>query len=320
MPRWSRFLIGAVSSALVAAILTYGTYGLGFWAGGHRSLRDYLLEALSLLPVVIGLVAARWRSPRQNGNPLMAGVTGAAIGLVYCYLSTRVMFWFAFRRWGGFGHSVFLYPISWDQDIEAVSCGIVIGACGMLLAVAPRSFRAHLAVLLLVLIGFFAPMLIFNVVTQNQELTVAVVTPQHNRLTSQALPEVKEMLRVRPIEVGSVITRVQLLKDANIAGNYEVVDLYRQGQGKQVLAVVVISQPVTQRTDLPEPRGVDVIYFQESSKWRTIPSQVPTLDPTNLRTFLRSIIIWPPEPDDRSLGQVMLDDASGSGSGFLIPQ
>lgn len=247
-------------------------------------------------------------------------MTGAAIGFAYCYLATRITFWFAFRRWGGFGHSVFLYPISWDLDIEALACGIVIGACGMLMAISPRRFTVLFAVLMLVLIGIFAPTLVFNLVTQNQELTVAVAVPHDTSATSQALPEVKEMLQVRHIDVGSVTHRVeQSLRDAGIEGHYEVVDLYRQGQGKPVLVIVVIREPVAQRTDLPEPRGVDAIYVQETSKWRTIPPQVPALDPSSVRTFLRSIIIWPPEREEKNLGMVMIDDASGSGSPFVIP-
>lgn len=321
MPRLSRFAVAAIASAVIAIILTYGSYALGFWAGGHRGIRDYLLKSLVLLPILIGLVAARWPSPRLKQNPLVAGMVGAVIGFIYSYLATRIMFWLAFKRWGGFGHSVFLYPIGWDQDIEALTCGIVIGAGAMLLAIAPRSTSVLSAILILLLIGVFAPALAFNLITQNQELTVAVVTPQNTPSASQVLPEVKSMLKVRPIDVRSVTNRVQqLLRDAGIAGNYGVVDLYRQGEGKQVLVIIVISQPVTERTDLPEPRGTDAIYVQERGAWKTIPPQFPTLDATSVRTFGRTIIIWPPQSEDKSLGLVMIGDATGVGSPFRIPR
>jgi len=320
MPRLSRFAVAVIASAAIAIILTHGSYALGFWAGGHRGIRDYLLKSLVMLPILIGLLAATWPSRRLKRSPLVAGMVGAVIGLTYSYLATRVMFWLAFKRWGGFGHSVFLYPIGWDQDIEAAACGIVIGAGAMLLAIAPRSPTVLSAILILLLIGVFAPSIAFNLITQNQELTVAVVTPRNTPSASQVLPEVNSMLRVRPIDVRSMTSRVQqLLRNSGIAGNYGVVDLYRQGEGKQVLVIIVISEPVTQRTDLPEPRGTDVIYVQERGAWKTVPQQFPALDTSSVRTFFRTIIIWPPRPGDKSLGLVMIADATGVGSPFWIP-
>ena len=186
---------------------------------------------------------------------------------------------------------------------------------------APHSLTVLSAVLFLLLIGVFTPALAFNLITRNQELTVAVVTPQNTPAASQALPEVKSMIKVRPIDVSSATNRVQRsLRDVGIAGDYEVLDPYRQGQGKHVLVIIVIGVPVTQRTDLPEPCGTDVIYVQERGRWKTIPAQFPTLDASSVRTFLRGIIIWPPQSEDKSLGQVWIDDASGAGSPFWIPR
>jgi hypothetical protein len=87
------------------------------------------------------------------------------------------MFWIDFRRWGGFGHSVFLSPIGWDLDLEALVCGIVIGACAMLLAIGSGSRIVLLAVAILIIVGVFAPTPAFDLITHHQELTVAVVTP-----------------------------------------------------------------------------------------------------------------------------------------------
>jgi hypothetical protein len=52
------------------------------------------------------------------------------------------------------------------------------------------------------------------------------------------------------------------LREAGIEDKYQVVDLCRQGQGKQVLAIMVVDEPVSGLTHLPEPCGVDVIYLQ----------------------------------------------------------
>jgi hypothetical protein len=86
--------------------------------------------------------------------------------------------------------------------------------------------------------------------------------------------------------------------------------LYRQGHGKQVLAIIVIGGGlVTEAADLPEPRGADVIYLQEPGGWKRIPSQVPTLD--------RHIRI-PKDPDGKSCHQIEFTDASGMGTGVFV--
>lgn len=102
---------------------------------------------------------------------------------------------------------------------------------------------------------------------------------------------------------------MQLLRDAGINGNYQVAQLYRQGHGKQVVAIIVIGGLITKAANLPEPHGADVIYLQEPAGWKRIPSQVPTLD--------RGIYIYP-DPDGRSCHQIHLQDASGVGSVLFV--
>ena len=105
---------------------------------------------------------------------------------------------------------------------------------------------------------------------------------------------------------------LQSVRVAGIEGTYRVIHPYRQGRGKQVLAIIVMDGPVSVRTDLPEPRGADVIYLQGPDGWKTIPAQV--------RTVNRAILISPPRPEDDDLGHDLIFDASGSGSGFSIPR
>jgi len=73
MPRLSRFVITTIASAVVTIILTYGSYALGLWAGGHRSIRDYLLKSLVLLPVLIGLLAAWMAVTETETKPAGGG-------------------------------------------------------------------------------------------------------------------------------------------------------------------------------------------------------------------------------------------------------
>jgi len=107
-----------------------------------------------------------------------------------------------------------------------------------------------------------------------------------------------------------VTTRVlHSLHEARVSGKYQVVGLYRQGHGKQVLAIIVFNQPLVTEIDLYEPRGADVIYVQESDGWRRIPSRGPTLD--------RSISLRPPVGGDE-FAFLMIHDADGEGHGFGV--
>lgn len=57
MARLSRFAIAATISTAIILLLTFGTYSLHLWAGGHLSVRDFILRSFVLLPVVVGLAA-----------------------------------------------------------------------------------------------------------------------------------------------------------------------------------------------------------------------------------------------------------------------
>jgi hypothetical protein len=233
-------------------------------------------------------------------------MAGAAVGLTYGYLAVRVGLWMIFRSWGSPGHSVFL-EIFWSLDIEMMACSAVAGACAMLLTTTSRTRNVLLTVALFVIGGLLIPGPVFDLVTHNQEFTVAVVTPQNHGPRS---PEVEEAGPVRSIDASAVSSRVmQLLRNAGIDGNYQVAQLYRQGHGKKVLAIIVIGSLVTKAVDLPEPHGTDVIYLQEPGGWKRIPSQVPTLG--------RDIYIAP-DQDGRSCHQIDFTDASGLGTVVFV--
>lgn len=126
------------------------------------------------------------------------------------------------------------------------------------------------------------------------------------------MPDVRERIDIPHIDVGSVTTHVlRSLDEAGIRGKYQVVDLYRQGHGKRVLAVVVISVPVASSVELREP-STDVIYLQTPGGWKKIPSQVRTLN--------RHILIRPPDAGDNDLGSFRTRDVSGGGTVFGVPR
>jgi hypothetical protein len=311
MARLSRFAVAAITAIAVSLLLTYGTYAIRLLAGGPLT-RRYIVWSSFLLPIFLGCFAAVWPAPNLKRGALAAGSAGAAIGLAYIYVATRLLFWVVFKHWGGFGHSIWFSPVttSGDLDLEAFTFAIASGICAMLLGVTARSRRVLLAAAMVVVIAAIAPGSAYNLITHNQEFTVAVVTPQGT--AAPTLPDVTERIDVPRIDVGKVTSHVlRSLGEAGITGKYQVVELYRQGHGKRVLAIVVISEPVASAVKLPEPSGADVIYVQGHDRWRTVPSQVRTLD--------RYIEIRP-DAGDKWLASLMIQDAGASGTGFAIPR
>jgi hypothetical protein len=312
MARLSRFAVAAIAAIAVGLVLTYGTYAIRLLAGGPLT-RRYIIWSSFLLPIFLGLFAAVWPAPKLKRSALAAGSAGAAIGLAYIYVATRLLFWVVFKRWGGFGHSIFFSPMTtnWDLDLEAFTFAIASGACAMLLAITARSRRVLLAAASIVVITGIVPGSAYNLITHNQEFTIAVVTPQG--AAAPSLPDVRERVDIRRIDVANVTSQVlRSLGEAGVSGKYQVTELYRQGHGKRVLGIVVISGPVASSVKLPEPSGADVIYVQGPDGWRTIPSQVQTLD--------RYIEISPPSPGDNDLGSVRTQDVGGMGTIFELPR
>jgi len=113
-----------------------------------------------------------------------------------------------------------------------------------------------------------------------------------------------------PVDVASVTSHVLgLLRDEGIAGHYQVSNLWRDGHGKQALAIMVFNQPVVCRVELQQPRGSDVIYLQQPDGWKKIPSQVPTVD--------RPLRVDPPLSEDE-FGFLHVIGVGGFGTIFVI--
>jgi hypothetical protein len=306
MARLLRFIIAAVTSAAVILLLTFGTYALHLWVGGQLSVRDFILRSFVLLPIILGFVAALWPSPNLNRSPLAAGATGAAVGLVYGYMAPRVLY--GVNLWRIFGHLPRLVSIEWGIDVAALMCAAVAGTCAMLLSMTTRSRVVVAAVLILVLCAVLLPGPAVDHINHNQELTVAVVIPY----SAGMVPKANAIADVysTPLDVGTVTERVlALLRNQGIAGQYRVSDLYRDGHGKQILAVVVINSPIVSEVQLQQPRGGDVIYFQQPDGWRKIPPQRPTLN--------RFLTIEPPITQD-AIAELRINRAGGFSTGIEI--
>lgn len=308
LARWRRFAIAGVSSSAIVLLLTLGTYALHLWVGDHpHPLRDQIIGLFEFFPIVVGLVAAMWPSPRLSRPPLAAGAAGAVMGFVYGYVVPRVEIaeWthaMEYRNWRVFG------LISWEIDIAILVCGVTAGTCALLLSLTARSRPVIATVAILILTAVLVPVPAFDLINHNQELTVAVVIPYSPDAANE--PDVTADVYSTPVDAGRLTHRVLgWLRDEGITGHYRVSELWRFGHGKQVLAVIVLNQPVVSKVELQQPRGGDVIYLQQPDGWKKIPPQVPTLG--------RSLALEPPVTKD-ALAGLTADDAGGWSESFEI--
>lgn len=305
MARLSRFAIALIASAAIILLLTFGTYALRFWVGGSLTVRDFIFRSLVFCPISVGLVAALWPSPHLKRGTLVAGTTGAFIGLAYGWIAPHVMYW---RSFPDLGFSVFFHFMFLDADIAALLCSGIAAACAILLSITARGRTVLTTVAVLLIVTAFVPGPIFDLLTQNQELTVALVAPK-GVPNSPVSPEVTADVYATPMNVGTETARVlQLLRDNSISGEFHVVDLHRLGHGKQVLVVIVIKQPILSRIELAEPNGANLIYVQQHDGWTEVPTQVPRLD--------RAVSLKPAGED--GIVDITISGASGRSSAFRV--
>jgi len=315
MARLLRFGIAAGTSIVIILLLTYGANSLHLWPGGPPSSLDYFVGGFVFFPIIVGLLAALWPTLRQGRPLLAAGATGAATGLAYGYCMPRVgllLSFYELRYWR------YLLPLSLG-DIPGVVCAVVAGVCAMLLSVTTRSRFVIAIVGVLVVAGIFVPSPAFDLITQNQELTVAIVIPgAAGALSPPTLiansqwvnePSVIANIWSTPVDPAGITNHVlSLLRKEGLTGPFHVSDIYRGGHGKQGLAVIVFNQPVVNEVQLPQPRGGEVIYLQQPNGWKKIPSRHPTLG--------RALEIEPEDED--AFGRLTIWGAGGGSLGFAI--
>jgi hypothetical protein len=183
--------------------------------------------------------------------------------------------------------------MGWEIDLAVFVCGVVAGTCALLLSITARSRPVIATVAVLILTAVLVPAPTYDLIIHNQELTVAVVIPYSPDATNEL--DATADVYSSPVETGSVAHHVLgWLREEGITGQYRVSELCRSGHGKQVLAVIVVNQPVVRKAELQQPRGGDVIYLQQPDGWKKIPPHVPTLG--------RSLALKPPDFKDALAG------------------
>jgi len=291
-----RSAFAATTALLLCCVILGIAYATGMLAGGHMYAFELPCKLSFPFAVIVGIVAGviSYRRPHDQ-SALLAAAIGAALGCLYWYLSERV---FALRftdRWQwGF--------LSLDYELQALSCWVAAGASAMMVAFSRRTKTMLSTAAILCLSAALLPAPVFNSLTDNQELTVAFVTPMTLGADAAARPEAaidgSKQFDPTP-ETAHVLEKLRV---SGIQGEYRVTNLCRVGTGKKSLQIIVVSAPVQGRELLPEPRSAEVIYVRKPNGWQRIPSEAPVLS--------RSVEIWEPGTSDDSLATFGIPDAS----------
>jgi hypothetical protein len=285
--RLRRFALAGVYGLVTAAMILLIAYAVGFWIGGHVDNLWFLLKLTAPFALLLALVAAAWPEPNGTRGAISWFIlitVGVSLGCAYWYLLARTM---------GLG----LRSVA----IQALGCWIAVAVTALVLALNRRSYGVLVSAILICALGVVLPSPAFNLFAHNQRLTVAIIVPG---TLANVSAQPREVGFDSQSGVEKATSRVlQTIRAAGLQGNYRIVYLSQQGQGKQSLAILILNAPMNGRMLLAEPDAADVIYVQQPNGWTEIPAQAPTLR--------RKIEIWGAGNDRDSLAYFRIPDATG---------
>lgn len=278
--RLVRFAAGYFVAFIAPRIVIEASEHLGFWLGReNQGLVSYLTVPFAVL---LGLAAALW--PR-GWQAWFAVLVGGILGLLYALMVNR-----------------FILPGFRALIVQEVSCWVGGGICAVLAVAIGVRWRAAIAIVGICLLAILLPKPLFNTLVHKQQLTVAVVRPSQGD-TGAPSPKVRAF-GVAEMEVQAVGKRIlERIRAAGIAGDFQVTQLWRLGEGKSSLAIFVVQAPVAAREFFGQPDAATALYVQESGGW--------TRHPANGKTLARGIEIWPPLNPAEALGDLSIADADG---------
>jgi hypothetical protein len=286
--RLGRSVLVSVCGLAIAVIILFISYAIGFRLGRNMDNLWHLLKLTVPLVLLLGCVAAVWPEPnakrKRFSSSLVLMTVGVALGCVYWYLVQRTV---------GLG---FL-----SLAIQALACWVAVAVAGLLLALNRWSFEMLASATVVCALAIALPAPAFNFLAHNQILTVAIVVPED--LASVTMQQ-EEVGFDSQSEAGRSASQVlETIHAAGLQGNYRILHLSRQGEGKQGLAIVILNAPINGRTLLAEPDRSEVIYIQRPEGWTKVPTRAPTLH--------RNIEIWGASDDRDSLAYFGIPDATG---------
>jgi hypothetical protein len=285
----SRLVVAAFVGFFVSALIALASYSLGLWPGRDSTLLRTIVYYSCPFALLLGVaaVALPRRSTMQKSSLLIAVLVGTALGFASTYYVWR--FSLPIHRWA------FLM----------LSCWVPSGISAMLVAAFGRRLSVVTAIAVLCLSAVLLHEPIFNAYSHNQVLTVAFITPV-DPSTAQLAAQPDTLGFVTGAETQTAKDEViQHIRALGYGGEFRVLSLTKQGEGKKALAIVVVRTRVKQDVVLPEPHGSTVVYVQQSDNWEKKPPEVPTLR--------RGIKIMAPSETDARLAYFTIWYAPGSG-------
>ena len=283
----SRFGLAALIGFLTSSLIASASFSLGFWLGRNSDNLWSIIYASVPFALALGLVAILqlWRKAGQAGSALVAALIGAALAFFYTLIVV------------GYAHAIPAFVVL------MLSCWVPGGISAMLASVRGKQLSVVIGIAILCVAATFLPEPIFNAVTHNQQLTVALVAPS-DASTAQLEANPETLGFDNPNEIQAA--KGEVLKGLRALGyteTFRVLSITREGKGKKSLAIVVVKAPITKIAVLPEPDASMVVYFQQSENWEKNPAQTPVLN--------RGITLIPPDTPDKSLGYFDIPDAQG---------
>ncbi len=284
---FSRFGVAALVAYLTSVLTASASYFLGLWLGINASnLRWIILASIPFaLLLASAAVAALGRKGEQRGNPIVAVLVGAGLGIFYSLFVAR--------------HA----PGTIALFVLMLSCWVPSGISAMVATTLSKQHGPLIATAALCVAAVVLPEPIFNAVTRNQRLTVAFIAPSElSTARLEAYPEAigfenDDEIRAAKSDV------LQRMRALGYVEAYRVLSITRAGKGSESLAIIVVRAPFTTKVTLPEPDGSAVVYVQGAGDWAK--------NPREARLLRRAISLTPPSGDDGSLGYFEIPNAQG---------
>jgi hypothetical protein len=283
----SRFGLAALVSFLASSLIALASFSLGLWLG--RNSDNLLLIIYGSVPfaLVLGVAAIGLpgRNVDQQGRPILPVLVGAALGILYTLIIAR--FWLVIPAF----------------VILMLSCWVSSGISAMVAVASRKRSSAVIGIAILCLAAIFLTEPIFNALTHNQQMTVALVTPfEKSTAGLEAYPETLGFINGDEIQTAKneVLERLRAL---GYTETFRMLSITRRGKGNKSLTILVVRTPITKEAVLGVPDKSTVVYTQRADNWEKKPAEVPVLH--------RGITMEPPTSTEESLGYFEIPDAQG---------
>ncbi len=284
----SRFGLAALVGFSISSFIALSSYYLGLWLGRNSYNLRWIIYGSVPLAFLLGIAAVMQpkHEPGQKRTLIIAVLLGAFLAFAYTVL-------------------LGLYGLATTAFVVLMlSCWVPGGVSAMAVTARAKQLPVVAGVTVLCIAAIVLPEPAFNLVTHNQQLTVAIITPSEMSTAE---------LEARPEHVGfhgddeiraaknEVLERIRSLGNTQA---FRVLSITREGKGRRSLAVIIIRAPITKEVVLPLPDLSTVVYAQRSDGWEKEPTNAPVLH--------RDVTNRPPvDAADRRLGYFAIHDAQG---------